>query len=184
MHPEPHPSPHYLTWTFRPTFLHQQQQHIQYKHHALAFKMHIPQLILGGFNYTNSTSLTDGFGKFVYDRSLLSQILAWFPTQGHKFIEWAKQPQVLALITAWWVTFALVLILLSCVGFNVPGVGAATLAAAFQSWAYGGFTPAGGIFATLTSMGMLGTLMPVQVILSAMLATVVTVIVWACGAGT
>ena len=55
--------------------------------------MHIPQLILGGFDYTNSTSLTDGFGKFVYDRSLLSQILAWFPTQGHKFIEWAEQPR-------------------------------------------------------------------------------------------
>ena len=119
---------------------------------------------------------------------------------------------VLALISAWWITFAVVLILLSCVGFNAPGVGAgmfsqvlkaiaplitsfftietdnnndtATLAAAFQSWAYGGFTPAGGIFATLTSMGMLGTLMPVQVICSAMLATVVTVVVWVCGAGT
>ena len=61
---------------------------------------------------------------------------------------------------------------------------AATLAAAFQAWAYGGFTPAGGIFATLTSMGMLGYLVPVQVVASAMLATAVTVIVWACGAGT
>ena len=60
----------------------------------------------------------------------------------------------------------------------------ATLAAAFQSWAYGGFTPAGGIFATLTSMGMLGTLMPVQVLCSAVLATLVTVVAWACGAGT
>ena len=60
----------------------------------------------------------------------------------------------------------------------------ATLAAAFQSWAYGGFTPAGGVFATLTSMAMLGTLMPVQVLCSVVLATVVAVVVWACGAGT
>ena len=112
---------------------------------------------------------------------------------------------VLAPIKAWWITFAVVLILLSFVGFNAPGIGAgmssqllraiaplvlfclsietdnnkdiATLAAAFQSWAYGGFTPAGGIFATLTSMGMLRTLMPVQVLCSAVLATVVGLIV-------
>lgn len=119
---------------------------------------------------------------------------------------------VLAPIFAWWITFAVVLILLACVGFNTPGIGAgrfsqflkavappitfclsietetnediATAAAMIQSCVYGGFTPAGGIFATLTSMGMLGTLMPVQVICSAVLATVVTVVVWACGAGT
>lgn len=42
-----------------------------------------------------------------------------------------------------------------------------TLAAAFQSFAYGGFAPAGGIFATLTSMGMLGFLMPLEVGLAA-----------------
>ena len=59
----------------------------------------------------------------------------------------------------------------------------ATLAAAFQSWAYGGFTPAGGIFATLTSMGMLGYLLPIQVAASAVLATAVGVVVWECGAG-
>lgn len=59
----------------------------------------------------------------------------------------------------------------------------ATLKAAFQSWAYGGFTPAGGVFATLTPMGMLGYLVPIQVMFSAVLATAVTVVVWACGAG-
>lgn len=60
---------------------------------------------------------------------------------------------------------------------------AGTLAAAFQSFAYGGFTPAGGIFATLTSMGMLGFLMPLEVGLAALSATAVTTIVWACGVG-
>ncbi|KAM0796321.1 hypothetical protein BDR22DRAFT_893327 [Usnea florida] len=142
--------------------------------------MHIPQLVLAGFNYTNSTSLTDGFGKFVHDRSLLSQTWAWFP----KFIEWLQQPHVRAVILAWGITFTVVLILLSLVGFNPVGVGAGTLAAIFQSFCYGGFTPAGGIFATLTSMAMLGTLMLPQVIFSVVLATIVAVIVWACGAGT
>ena len=33
-----------------------------------------------------------------------------------------------------------------------------SLAAGFQSFMYGGFTPAGGIFATLTSLAMLGIL--------------------------
>ena len=59
-----------------------------------------------------------------------------------------------------------------------------TLAAVFQSCCYGAFTPAGGIFATLTSMAMLGTLAPVQALFSAVLATLVALIVWACGAGT
>ena len=58
-----------------------------------------------------------------------------------------------------------------------------SLAAAFQSFMYAGFTPAGGIFATLTSMGMLGALMPAAVITAMVLATVVATIVWSCGMG-
>ena len=58
-----------------------------------------------------------------------------------------------------------------------------TLAAAFQSYAYGGFTPAGGIFATLTSMAMLGFLSPLEVGLAAVSATAVTMTVWAGGVG-
>ena len=56
-------------------------------------------------------------------------------------------------------------------------------AAAFQSWAYGGFTPAGGVFATLTSMGMLGMLWPLVFLVAVLLATLVAVIVWAYGTG-
>lgn len=47
------------------------------------------------------------------------------------------------------------------------------MAAAFQSWMYGAFTPAGGIFATLTSVAMLGTAMPLFAALAAVIATVV-----------
>lgn len=60
---------------------------------------------------------------------------------------------------------------------------AGTLAAAFQSWMYGGFTPAGGIFATLTSVAMLGFLMPVVCVGAAVVATLVAALVWVGGAG-
>lgn len=58
-----------------------------------------------------------------------------------------------------------------------------SLAASWQSYVYAGFTPAGGIFATLTSIAMLGLLIPVVVIVAAVIATVVTVTVWFCGVG-
>lgn len=48
---------------------------------------------------------------------------------------------------------------------------------------YGGFTPAGGIFATLTSMAMLGLLMPAVLVLAIVLATGVAIIVWVNGVG-
>jgi len=58
-----------------------------------------------------------------------------------------------------------------------------SLAAALQSFMYGAFTPAGGIFATLTSMAMLGALMWPAVIIAVLLATGVAAVVTACGVG-
>lgn len=55
-----------------------------------------------------------------------------------------------------------------------------SLAAAFQGWAYGAFTPAGGIFATLTSLGMVGFLAPVVALSGAGVATATTFVVWLC----
>lgn len=49
---------------------------------------------------------------------------------------------------------------------------------------YGGFTPAAGIFATLTSVGMLGYAIPLSTAASAVTATFVAVLVWALGVGT
>lgn len=62
-----------------------------------------------------------------------------------------------------------------------PNIG--TLAAAFQSVVYGGLTPAGGLFATLQSMGMLGTLLPAGVGLGAAAAALVSLIMWLRGRG-
>jgi hypothetical protein len=59
-----------------------------------------------------------------------------------------------------------------------------SLAAAFQAFMYGGFTPAGGIFATLTSMAMLGTLARPVATVAISIATLVAGTVWICGLGT
>ncbi|KAL6799966.1 hypothetical protein J3E68DRAFT_397035 [Trichoderma sp. SZMC 28012] len=98
-------------------------------------------------------------------------------------IEWLSQPHILAVIMAWAITFTAICTLIICLGFGPVGIGAGTLAAAFQSYMYGAFTPAGGIFATLTSMAMLGTLMPAAAILAAVVATGVAILVWVLGIG-
>lgn len=48
---------------------------------------------------------------------------------------------------------------------------------------YGGLTPAGGLFAQLTSIAMIGILCPPILFLAAVVATVVVIIVWICGGG-
>ena len=58
-----------------------------------------------------------------------------------------------------------------------------SLAAAFQSWMYGGFTPAAGVFATLTSVGMLGFATPIFTAVAVLIATLVAVITWLCVRG-
>ncbi|KAF2260578.1 hypothetical protein CC78DRAFT_555535 [Lojkania enalia] len=99
------------------------------------------------------------------------------------FLAWLSQPHVIAIITAWWITFTLVTTLIMCLGFGPGGVVAGSAAAVFQSFMYGAFTPAGGIFATLTSMAMLGTLMWPATIIAALMATGVAVAVWAYEVG-
>ncbi|KAL5091328.1 hypothetical protein H0G86_009154 [Trichoderma simmonsii] len=101
----------------------------------------------------------------------------------HTLIEWLSQPQILAIIMAWAITFTAICTLILCLGFGPVGIGAGTLAAAFQSYMYGAFTPAGGIFATLTSMAMLGSLMPAAAILAAVIATGAAILVWVLGIG-
>ena len=53
-----------------------------------------------------------------------------------------------------------------------------SLAAAVQSM-YGGLVPAGSLFATLQSMGMLGRLLPVQFGIAGVSAALIAAIVWA-----
>ncbi|MBW0494567.1 hypothetical protein O181_034282 [Austropuccinia psidii MF-1] len=57
-------------------------------------------------------------------------------------------------------------------GFSRAGV-----VSAFQSAIYGGFTPPGGVFATLTSMGMTGTLLPALLLPAGAAAAIMTYVV-------
>ncbi|CAG8376290.1 unnamed protein product [Penicillium salamii] len=88
-------------------------------------------------------------------------------------INWLSRPDVLAVITVWWITFFVVMGLIMVLGFGPFGIVIGSLAAGFQSFMYGGFTPAGGIFATLTSMAMLGTLRPAALAIAVFIATLV-----------
>ncbi|GAM41997.1 hypothetical protein TCE0_043r15580 [Talaromyces pinophilus] len=85
----------------------------------------------------------------------------------YQFSHWLSRPDILAVITAWWITFTVVMMIVMSLGFGPRGIVAGSIAAAFQSFMYGGFTPAGGIFATFTSMAMLGTfIMPLVIFAS------------------
>lgn len=55
-----------------------------------------------------------------------------------------------------------------------------SFAAAFQGWAYGAFTPAADIFATLTSLGIVGFLTPAVALFAAGVATATTFVAWLC----
>lgn len=103
--------------------------------------------------------------------------------QWAKFSEWLSQPHVLAMIFAWWITFTIVCTIIMSLGFGPIGIIPGTAAAAFQAFMYGGFTPAGGLFATLTSMAMVGTLMPAVLLISSFVASLVAAMVWVFGVG-
>ncbi|KAL2802652.1 hypothetical protein BJX63DRAFT_414522 [Aspergillus granulosus] len=142
-------------------------------------------LLIAGLNFTRAETLSSAVYQFAADRSLVlfgvehfPQISIDFQHLWTQFIEWLSQPEVLRILTAWWITFTVVMIILLSLGFGPAGVVAGSIAAWFQSFMYGGFTPAGGIFATLTSMAMLGVLMPPFVLLASIIATAVAVAVW------
>lgn len=101
------------------------------------------------------------------------------------YSQWASTPLALAQVCNFrpWLYRNVISLELVLLEYAADPYATGTLAAAFQSFAYRGFTPAGGIFATLTSMGMLGILMPLEVGLAAVATTVVTMIVWAYGIG-
>ncbi|KAJ5902647.1 hypothetical protein N7495_003175 [Penicillium taxi] len=97
--------------------------------------------------------------------------------------EWFSSPDVRAFIAVFWIAFTISMMViyigLMLIGFGQAGVITGSLAAWFQSTMYGAFTPAGGIFALLTSTAMLGpnaplmlVIIPVAVVLSAAAAII------------
>ncbi|KAH8700431.1 hypothetical protein BGW36DRAFT_374121 [Talaromyces proteolyticus] len=136
--------------------------------------MDLPHLLISSF------SSTGAFDQVVANSSTLT---AHWGDIWSRFSQWLSRPDVLAIITAWWITFTVVMTIIMTLGFGPGGIIAGSIAAGFQSFMYGGFTPAGGIFATLTSMAMLGTFMLPVVIFASVLATGVAAVVWKLGVG-
>ncbi|GAO19821.1 uncharacterized protein UV8b_01816 [Ustilaginoidea virens] len=79
----------------------------------------------------------------------------------------------------WAAEFASVFGFTLLLGFGPVGIGAGSLAAAFQSYMYGAFTPAGSLFATLTSFGMRGLMVPVAAGCAAVATAAWAILKWA-----
>ncbi|KAH8829452.1 hypothetical protein DL96DRAFT_1054295 [Flagelloscypha sp. PMI_526] len=98
------------------------------------------------------------------------------------FVQWLTLPNTVLVLTIWFVVFWMIILVPMAHGFGPGGVVACSLAAAFQSWMYSVFTPAGGFFAVLASIGMMGFKFPPLVLQAVILATLATVLVgWARG---
>ncbi|KAJ5380023.1 uncharacterized protein N7496_002451 [Penicillium cataractarum] len=165
-------------------------------------------LFITSLDFTQVESLKDRIYQIIISGSLASSVSIFFtetlPEWFTQIWEWLLRPDILTIITAWWITFTVVMIIIFCLGFGPVGIAAGlanppftlsaeeptklirfettgSAAAAFQSWMYGGFTPAGGIFATLTSTAMVGLLIPWSMIPASIVATIVAVIVWRLG---
>ncbi|KAH7333647.1 hypothetical protein B0J17DRAFT_676280 [Rhizoctonia solani] len=92
--------------------------------------------------------------------------------------EFLLRPEIRNLLIVWFVVFWICLVVPLALGFGPVGVIGGSLAAWFQSAVYGAFTPAGGLFAVMTSVGMLGIACPPVVIPSAIIATLVVLAAW------
>jgi len=101
----------------------------------------------------------------------------WITTGMTRFSLWIENPGVWTLVLLWFVIFWAVLLVLFALGFGPAGIIAGSLAAGFQSWMYGAITPAGGVFAVLTSIGMMGIFATPHVIGALVVASLVTGIV-------
>ncbi|KAI2778276.1 hypothetical protein F4815DRAFT_447420 [Daldinia loculata] len=106
------------------------------------------------------------------------QLMEFLGSIGKSFAVYIALPHVYWATITWAVVFTAVVTLGLCLGFGPAGVIPGSIAAAFQSAMYGGFTPAGGIFASLTSLAMLGLLAPAVTAVAAITALIPAVIVF------
>ncbi|KAF8602221.1 hypothetical protein BDV93DRAFT_218155 [Ceratobasidium sp. AG-I] len=102
----------------------------------------------------------------------------WISKHWKEFSEFLVQPHVRNVLIVWFIVFWIALFIPLTLGFGPKGVLAGSGAAWFQSAIYGAFTPAGGVFAVLTSIGMMGIAYPPAVILAVVLASGAAAIAW------
>ncbi|KAI1653295.1 hypothetical protein F4813DRAFT_375342 [Daldinia decipiens] len=114
-----------------------------------------------------------------FDYSRLSrQVMDFLGSLWKSFTAYIAQPHVYWAIIVWALVFTIVVTFGLCLGFGPAGVITGTIAAGFQSAMYGGFTPAGGIFASLTSLAMLHLLAPSLIAAAAIIAMILAVIIF------
>ncbi|RYP80245.1 hypothetical protein DL769_002547 [Monosporascus sp. CRB-8-3] len=114
--------------------------------------------------WTNSISLPTEVASF------LSSIKDFLSPAWESFRAYLSLPHVYWAVITFAITFTLLVTLGLGLGFGPREIVVGSLAAAFQSSMYGGFTPAGGLFATLTSLGMLGYFAPAMTVTAAVIA--------------
>ncbi|KAI0382274.1 hypothetical protein F5Y04DRAFT_51842 [Hypomontagnella monticulosa] len=120
----------------------------------------------------SAESLVSRASEFIGSESFLSSIEGSISSTWNSFMAYLHLPHVYWAIAVFAIVFTIVVTLGMCMGFGPAGIVPGSFAAAFQSFAYGAFTPAGGIFATLTSLAMLGLLNPAIAITSALIALI------------
>ncbi|KAM0797951.1 hypothetical protein BDR22DRAFT_891725 [Usnea florida] len=154
-----------------------------------------PPLDLQNMDPLDYDNIVAGLGDLTNERNLPQQFMNGVMTNTKKSLEFLKKPQeatdglvenarklldvlkkpnVRAVLLSAGISFTAIFAFCASFGFNLAGIGAGSLAAAFQT----PLTPAGGLFATLQSMGMLGTLLPVQIGVAGVGAVAVSGIVW------
>ncbi|KAG8779009.1 hypothetical protein FRC12_024692 [Ceratobasidium sp. 428] len=92
-----------------------------------------------------------------------------------QLVHYVAQPGGLTVV--WLTAFLVIVCIPFLLGFGVYGVIAGSPAALFQSVVYGAFTPAGSVFAILTSVGM-SFLCPPLALVGAVIASAVTFVIW------
>ncbi|CAE6477640.1 unnamed protein product [Rhizoctonia solani] len=100
------------------------------------------------------------------------------PIASQSLSEFLLRPEIRNVLIVWFVVFWICLVIPLALGFGPAGVIGGSLAAWFRSTMYGAFTPAGGLFAVMTSVGMLGIACPPIVIPSVIVATLATLAAW------
>ncbi|EKG14162.1 hypothetical protein MPH_08665 [Macrophomina phaseolina MS6] len=96
----------------------------------------------------------------------------------NEFNAWLSTTCAYWTLIAWVITFTVLMFIGLSLGFGPAGILPRSAAAAFQSFVYGGFIPAGGVFATLTSLAMQGYLAPAMAMIAGILASIIAAIVW------
>ncbi|KDN44605.1 hypothetical protein RSAG8_05370, partial [Rhizoctonia solani AG-8 WAC10335] len=119
-----------------------------------------------------------GWGAVGADEVTKEHMWEWIVNSWQRFSEFLLRPEVRNALIVWFIVFWICALIPLASGFGRRGVLAGSIAAWFQSVVYGAFTPAGGFFAIMTSVGMLGVACPQIFIPSALIASLAAWIAW------